>query len=241
MVAAHEAFARSVFDRAIAAADDAERRWPHNEAVLCDPIVEARLLDAAIGPDSLASWGAQAPPERVTLLWPANGAAVPVLPDENLADLAQQTFPLAPGQVATCDRCREDEPPYGALLFAHGAKVIGLVFARRARTCSMQPACGRSGPARPTPQRKETDMPTKTTPTAPAWPLTVQDFKQASEWRCGCGHTTHAAAAHRVAGPTNPGDALSAIAVYLSTAQMIPIERIAETIEALYGISVSAG
>jgi transposase len=58
---------------------------------------------------------------------------------------------------------------------------------------------------------------------------------------CGCGHTTRAEAPDRVQGPTNIGDGLAAVAVYLSTAQMIPIERIAETIEALYGISVSTG
>ena len=58
---------------------------------------------------------------------------------------------------------------------------------------------------------------------------------------CGCGHTTRAAAPARVLGPTNLGDGLTAVAVYLSTAQMVPIERIADTIEALYGIRVSTG
>ncbi len=58
---------------------------------------------------------------------------------------------------------------------------------------------------------------------------------------CGCGHTTRAAAPARVAGPTNLGEGISAVAVYLSTVQMIPIERVAATIEALYGISVSTG
>lgn len=58
---------------------------------------------------------------------------------------------------------------------------------------------------------------------------------------CGCGHTTRAAAPSRVAGPTNLGDGISAVAVYLSTVQLIPIERVAATIEALYGISVSTG
>lgn len=58
---------------------------------------------------------------------------------------------------------------------------------------------------------------------------------------CGCGHTTRAAAPERVAGPTNLGAGISAVAVYLSTAQMIPIERVAATIEALFGIRVSTG
>ncbi len=59
--------------------------------------------------------------------------------------------------------------------------------------------------------------------------------------RCGCGHTTRASAPAPAAGPTNLGDGLTAVAVYLSTAQMIPIERVAATIEALFGISVSTG
>lgn len=58
---------------------------------------------------------------------------------------------------------------------------------------------------------------------------------------CGCGHTTRASAPAPAAGPTNLGDGISAVAVYLSTAQMIPIERVAATIEALFGISVSTG
>ncbi|MDN5769261.1 MAG: IS66 family transposase [Humibacillus sp.] len=58
---------------------------------------------------------------------------------------------------------------------------------------------------------------------------------------CGCGHTTRAAAPERAAGPTNLGDGISAVAVYLSTCQMIPIERVADTIEALFGIEVSSG
>lgn len=43
------------------------------------------------------------------------------------------------------------------------------------------------------------------------------------------------------AGPNESGDGLTAVAVYLSTAQMIPIERVAATIEALFGIGVSTG
>lgn len=58
---------------------------------------------------------------------------------------------------------------------------------------------------------------------------------------CGCGHTTRAVAPERVAGPTNLGDGLSAVAVYLSTAQLVQIERVAATIEALFGIRVSTG
>ena len=58
---------------------------------------------------------------------------------------------------------------------------------------------------------------------------------------CGCGQTTRAAAPERVAGPTNLGDGLTAVAVYLSTVQMVPIERITDTIQALYGIRVSTG
>ncbi len=58
---------------------------------------------------------------------------------------------------------------------------------------------------------------------------------------CGCGHTTRAGAPARVAGPTNLGEGISAVAVYLSTVQMVPIERVAATIEALFGIGVSTG
>lgn len=58
---------------------------------------------------------------------------------------------------------------------------------------------------------------------------------------CGCGHTTRAAAPERVAGPTNLGEGISAVAVYLSTVQMVPIARVADTIEAMFGISVSTG
>ena len=58
---------------------------------------------------------------------------------------------------------------------------------------------------------------------------------------CGCGHTTRALAPARAAGPTNLGEGLTAVAVYLSTAQLIPIERVAATIEALFGIRVSTG
>lgn len=121
-------FARSVFDQATAAAEDAERLWPHNKAMWSDPRVEARLLDCAIGPDSDSAWGALVRPDRVTLVWPVNGAAVQVQQGEDVALLAGHSYPLALGQTSTCDRCGEDELPYGALLFAHGAKVIGLMI-----------------------------------------------------------------------------------------------------------------
>lgn len=127
-LAQHEVVARSVLDRATAAADDAERRWPHNQAVLCDALVEVALLGASIGPDSQSAWGADAPPDRLTLLWPANGSAVPVGVGDDVAKLARQSYPLAPRQRATCDRCDDEAPIYGALLFALGAKFIGLVF-----------------------------------------------------------------------------------------------------------------
>ncbi|WP_347350088.1 IS66 family transposase [Intrasporangium sp.] len=58
---------------------------------------------------------------------------------------------------------------------------------------------------------------------------------------CGCGHTTRAQAPDRVAGPTNLGEGITAVAVYLSTVQLIPIDRVAAAIEALYGIAVSTG
>ena len=58
---------------------------------------------------------------------------------------------------------------------------------------------------------------------------------------CGGGHTTRAAGPDRVAGPTSLGDGISAVAVYLSTAQMVPIAWVADTIQPLYGISVSTG
>ncbi|WP_157622980.1 hypothetical protein [Terrabacter sp. Root181] len=123
-----EVLARSVLDQATTAAEDAERLWPHNKAMWSDLKVEARLLDCAIGPDSDSAWGALVRPDQVTLVWPVNGAAVQVQRGEDVAMFAAHSYPLALGQTSTCDRCAEDKPPYGALLFAHGAKIIGLVF-----------------------------------------------------------------------------------------------------------------
>jgi len=59
--------------------------------------------------------------------------------------------------------------------------------------------------------------------------------------KCDCGHLTRAGEPAGVAGPVNIGEGLAAVAVYLSVAQMIPVERITQVIESLYGIKVSAG
>lgn len=58
---------------------------------------------------------------------------------------------------------------------------------------------------------------------------------------CGCGHATRAQAPAQAAGPTNLGHGITAVAVYLATVQMIPVERVAATIQALFGIHVSTG
>lgn len=123
----HEVVARAVFDQATKAPDDAERWWPYNAWWSADPDVEARLLDAALGPDAETAWGGDARPDQVTILWPANGTAVPVPYGADVAALARQTFPGNGGR-ALCDLCEADERPYGALLFTFGAKVIGLIL-----------------------------------------------------------------------------------------------------------------
>ena len=58
---------------------------------------------------------------------------------------------------------------------------------------------------------------------------------------CSCGHVTRADAPAEAAGPTNLGSGITAIAAYLSVGQLIPVDRVAQTIQALCGVSVSTG
>lgn len=58
---------------------------------------------------------------------------------------------------------------------------------------------------------------------------------------CGCGHSTRAQAPAGAAGPTNLGPGITAVAVYLAVTQMIPVDRVAATIEALFNVHVSTG
>lgn len=132
MTTAEEALARSVIDQHLAAAGDAEHLWPHNEfMMLCDLKLGRKVLDVAVGPDTTYAWTERDTPTpvgKVVLVWAANGAVIPVLPDEPVDRLAGATFPLVPGVRASCDRCERAAIPYGALLFAHGSKVIGLLI-----------------------------------------------------------------------------------------------------------------
>ena len=58
---------------------------------------------------------------------------------------------------------------------------------------------------------------------------------------CRCGHATRAEAPAEAAGPTNLGYGITAVAAYLSAGQLIPVDRVAQTIHALFGVSVSTG
>lgn len=58
---------------------------------------------------------------------------------------------------------------------------------------------------------------------------------------CGCGHVTRADAPTDATGPVNLGAGITAVAAYLQAAQMIPVARIIDTIDALFGVRVSTG
>lgn len=108
-------------DRVLAANNDAERRWPHNQRVMTDERVEAVLRDALVGPSPTEAWDIV--PGQVTVLWPSTGAAEPCPPGVDLASSARLAVPRA----ARCDRCRHDGDVFGALLIEAGAKVVALV------------------------------------------------------------------------------------------------------------------